>query len=174
MTREQLATRLHTVLAWAAPLILGLALAYVWSVAPGAIAVVATGSAGAAVLIAWVVLDYRQLRFRRRWARLLLEYRDAAIAANSRLAELEDTWLASALPCPEGPKMTRETLCAAQAAVSRTRAGAPRREEHVRRLQALIDACDVHRPLGPDGKHGVLHTPTCGCESPASDQSSAS
>lgn len=36
--------------------------------------------------------------------------------------------------------------------------------EHIDRLQRLINACDDHRPLGPDGKHGNRHTPTCGCE----------
>ena len=27
-----------------------------------------------------------------------------------------------------------------------------------------IIVLDHHRPLGTDGKHGDLHTPTCGCE----------
>lgn len=27
----------------------------------------------------------------------------------------------------------------------------------------LINLIDVHRPLGPDGKHDDRHTPTCGC-----------
>jgi len=34
-------------------------------------------------------------------------------------------------------------------------------------LDAIIDLVrliDVHRPLGRDGKHRDLHTPTCGCE----------
>lgn len=53
------------------------------------------------------------------------------------------------------PKMLRETLCLAQSALH----GA-----HVERLQQLIDECDRHRPLGPDGKHGHRHTDTCGCE----------
>jgi hypothetical protein len=62
---------------------------------------------------------------------------------------------------PDGPKMLRETLCAAQAALLHSRS---RRREHFERLQRLIDECDRHRPLGPDGKHGNRHTPTCGCE----------
>jgi hypothetical protein len=33
-----------------------------------------------------------------------------------------------------------------------------------RRLQEVIDELDKHRPLGPDGKHGFLHTRTCGCK----------
>ena len=60
-------------------------------------------------------------------------------------------------------KMLRETLCVAQ-----TRIGlhetSTRRDEHVQRIQRLIDEIDFHRPLGVDGKHGNLHTPTCGCE----------
>lgn len=66
---------------------------------------------------------------------------------------------------PDGPKMLCETLCVAQSRI----ANSPdifegRQREHIERLQRLIDACDTHRPLGPDGKHGDLHTPTCGCE----------
>lgn len=60
------------------------------------------------------------------------------------------------------PKMLRETLCVAQGMIGRS--NDPRREEHTTRLQRLIDSCDYHRPLGPDGKHGNLHTATCGCQ----------
>lgn len=52
-------------------------------------------------------------------------------------------------------KMTREALCAGQTYVN---------SHQSERIQAIIDQIDVHRPLGPDGKHGNLHTPTCGCE----------
>lgn len=31
-------------------------------------------------------------------------------------------------------------------------------------LGLAVIALDYHRPLGPDGAHGVWHTPTCGCE----------
>ena len=31
-------------------------------------------------------------------------------------------------------------------------------------VDVLIAMIDKHRPLGTDGKHGDLHTPTCGCE----------
>lgn len=31
-------------------------------------------------------------------------------------------------------------------------------------IGALIRVLDRHRPLGNDGKHGDLHTLTCGCE----------
>ena len=63
---------------------------------------------------------------------------------------------------PDGPKMLRETLCVAQTCVALS--GRPRDEGHLDRLQRLIDECDRHRPLGPDGTHGDRHTPTCGCE----------
>ena len=64
----------------------------------------------------------------------------------------------------DGPKMLRETLCVAQTHVGQSED--PRRGDHVARLQRLIDECDRHRPLGPDGKHGHGErcTLTCGCE----------
>lgn len=64
-------------------------------------------------------------------------------------------------------KATREALCLAQSAlIERKRQGwdigtVP---HHVLRLGLLIAEIDKHRPLGPDGKHGNLHTATCGCE----------
>lgn len=30
-------------------------------------------------------------------------------------------------------------------------------------IGALVALVDEHRPLGADGKHGDLHTLTCGC-----------
>ena len=68
------------------------------------------------------------------------------------------------LTVSDTPKMLRETLCVAQSAVCIVFAEEPRLREHVDRLQRLIDECDRHRPLGPDGKHGDLHTETCGCD----------
>jgi hypothetical protein len=65
---------------------------------------------------------------------------------------------------PDGPKMLRETLCVAQTLIGNSNLYADRRTEHVNRLSRLIAACDTHRPLGQDGKHGDLHTPTCGCD----------
>ena len=61
-----------------------------------------------------------------------------------------------------GPKMLRETMCVAQGAVLREgHAGA---QLHADRIASIIDVCDQHRPLGPDGKHGTRRcTPTCGC-----------
>jgi hypothetical protein len=59
--------------------------------------------------------------------------------------------------------MLRETLCVAQTEIGNSPWNEDRKREHIDRLQRLIDACDVHRPLGPDGKHGDRHTATCGC-----------
>lgn len=75
----------------------------------------------------------------------------------------------TAYTVPVPPKMLRETLCVAQAALAalgRTRPnyndGGPL-TTHTARLELLIRECDRHRPLGPDGKHDDRHTPTCGC-----------
>lgn len=60
-------------------------------------------------------------------------------------------------------KMTRETLCMAEAALVAMYGG----EEalpHVQRLSDIIFEIDKLRPLGMDGKHGNLHTEYCGCE----------
>jgi len=59
-------------------------------------------------------------------------------------------------------KMTRELFCIAQTEIGQS--GRNWSHSHIRRLQRLIDQLDKHRPLGPDGKHGDRHTPTCGCE----------
>ena len=53
-------------------------------------------------------------------------------------------------------KMLRETL-------SRAQSGRLTPEDSDR-INDLVAEIDRHRPLGPDGKHGDLHTPTCGCE----------
>lgn len=55
------------------------------------------------------------------------------------------------------PKLTREALCVAQHAPGLT-------ARQSTRLERLIDACDLLRPIGPDGKHGNRHTPWCGCD----------
>lgn len=64
----------------------------------------------------------------------------------------------------KNPKMLRETLCIAQNAISHSVHNRARLPWDSDTLQELIDACDVMRPLGPDGKHGDRHTPFCGCE----------
>ena len=65
---------------------------------------------------------------------------------------------------PDGPKMLRETLCLAATEIGNAPRNEDRKQQHLDRLQRLLDECDRHRPLGPDGKHGKLHTETCGCE----------
>lgn len=54
------------------------------------------------------------------------------------------------------PKELREQLCVQQTYAP----GKFTRNE----IQRLIDVLDLHRPLGASGKHGDLHTPTCGCD----------
>lgn len=65
---------------------------------------------------------------------------------------------------PKDPKSLRETLCTAQSTIANALHIMPDlKQRHVTILQMLIDECDRHRPLGPDGKHGNRHTDTCGC-----------
>ena len=59
-------------------------------------------------------------------------------------------------------KMLREHLCIAQFTVNQSKH--PRRKHVSDNLQALLDWCDQLRPIRPDGKHGDLHTPWCGCD----------
>lgn len=61
-------------------------------------------------------------------------------------------------------KMMREALCVAQNAILNLPSYSEHAKTHAATLQSMIDEIDVHRPLGPDGKHGELHTLTCGCE----------
>ena len=66
-------------------------------------------------------------------------------------------------------KGVRETLCVAQAALRKLPLGYSAGgsiEHHRAVLGRLIAEIDRLRPLGPDGKHGELHTETCGCERP--------
>lgn len=67
------------------------------------------------------------------------------------------------LVVPDSPKMLHETLCFAQTAI-RLHPDQTRTTKHGERLDRLISECERHRPLGTDGKHRDLHTPTCGCE----------
>ncbi|AWY05341.1 hypothetical protein SEA_MEMENTOMORI_87 [Microbacterium phage MementoMori] len=55
---------------------------------------------------------------------------------------------------PDDLKALREMLCRAQ------RLAGPMDSQ---RMGALIAEIDRNRPLGSDGKHGDLHTTTCGC-----------
>lgn len=60
------------------------------------------------------------------------------------------------------PKLMREALCVAQHAPGLS-------DRQSVRLERLIDACDLLRPIGPDGKHCNRHTPWCGCDDVPSD-----
>lgn len=57
-------------------------------------------------------------------------------------------------------KMLREALCAAEGYLLRS----AQYSAHGRHFSTLIHEIDNHRPLGSNGKHGTLHTRTCGCE----------
>ncbi|UDL16278.1 hypothetical protein SEA_KOZIE_82 [Microbacterium phage Kozie] len=63
-------------------------------------------------------------------------------------------------------KALREALAVAQAAVDWTYNGMEEADKPpvIARLGQIIAEIDRNRPLGPDGKHGNLHTPTCGCD----------
>jgi hypothetical protein len=56
-------------------------------------------------------------------------------------------------------KMLREDLCRRQVQQSDQWPSAI-----ASAVDVLINMIDKHRPLGDDGKHGDLHTPTCGCD----------
>lgn len=55
-------------------------------------------------------------------------------------------------------KMLREDLCRRQVQADQWPS------DIASAVDVLINMIDRHRPLGQDGSHGDLHTPTCGCE----------
>lgn len=63
----------------------------------------------------------------------------------------------------DSPKMLRETLIVAQAAIGVSPLGLDRKKGHMNRLQRMIDECERKRPLGRHENHDDLHTPECGC-----------
>lgn len=71
---------------------------------------------------------------------------------------------------PVTPKSLRETLCVAEFALQELGRQHPGYnaggtiDTHLAKIRLLIDECDRKRPTGPDGKHGNLHTPECGCD----------
>jgi hypothetical protein len=71
---------------------------------------------------------------------------------------------------PVSPKSLRETLCVAEHALQELGQQRPGYSaggsigHHMTVIAELIRECDRQRPLGPDGKHGDLHTPECGCD----------
>jgi hypothetical protein len=60
-------------------------------------------------------------------------------------------------------KSLRETLCIAQSAIAARVVDVQRQRLDIEKIGRLIADIDRQRPLGPDGKHGTLHTQTCGC-----------
>lgn len=58
------------------------------------------------------------------------------------------------------PKALHEAFCYAQTYLPDTDQGKYFRFV----LQDLLNELERQRPLGPDGKHGNLHTESCGCE----------
>lgn len=64
----------------------------------------------------------------------------------------------------DNPKMVREMLCVAQSAINLQPHIWGKYKSRAARLQNLIDQIDVQRPIGPDGRHGDLHTYYCGCD----------
>ena len=61
-------------------------------------------------------------------------------------------------------KCLRESLCLAQSAIGQYSSYEENKLGHIMRIQLVLDEIDKHRPLGSNGKHGKLHTETCGCE----------
>lgn len=70
---------------------------------------------------------------------------------------------------PVSPKMLLETLCVVEHAMHELERQRPDYNaggtiaSHLERIRQLMDECSRKRPIGPDGKHGRLHTPECGC-----------
>lgn len=72
----------------------------------------------------------------------------------------------STLRTPDSLKMIRESLCVAQTAMyyaDRLNTAQIRQSDYDR-ITRLIEDIDRQRPLGSNGKHGKLHTETCGCD----------
>lgn len=63
-------------------------------------------------------------------------------------------------------KSLRESLCVAQSAIGQTYVTnqTAYAMSHIGKIQEILDAIDILRPIGPDGKHGNRHTEHCGCE----------
>lgn len=69
-------------------------------------------------------------------------------------------WLSLTVTATDG-KMVQEALAAAEPHVE---------ERHLKHLGRLLSQLAEHRPTGPDGKHGDLHTETCGCDLTPEDE----
>ena len=110
-------------------------------------------------------LDAVRYRDRRRYANTQHPNNQAGADVHRLLAHMDSGTTLHLSDPADSIKMVRETLCVAQSAVSQNYAlNLDTRARHVQRLQRMIDECDRQRPLGSDGKHGNMHTPTCGCD----------
>ena len=128
-------------------------------------------------IVAWVTTadgkHFKGIRGRESWYGikddgLSIEIYDAANGTKLGVTKVEPLRVLAdyeyAYVIPDSPKMLRETLCVAQSRIGNRPYDEGRKQEHINRLQRLIDECERHRPLGIGGKHGDLHTPTCGCK----------
>ena len=89
-------------------------------------------------------------------ARIVVKYdwQARALMAEAAIAEVREI---HRIVSPHWrPKTLREKLCQQEWS-------APD-DETREAIARLIATLDRHRPLGSDGKHGDLHTATCGCE----------
>lgn len=69
-------------------------------------------------------------------------------------------WISLTVTATDG-KMVQEALTAAEPHVGL---------RHLKHLGRLLSQLAEHRPTGPDGKHGDLHTETCGCDLTPEDE----
>lgn len=65
---------------------------------------------------------------------------------------------------PHDPKMVHEAMCLAEGVISRQDVGVGRDVRYLQIISDFIKECERKRPLGPNGKHGNMHTAECGCE----------
>lgn len=83
------------------------------------------------------------------------------VIAAFRRTEVPEPSAGTVLHLTDSLKMLRESLCAVH-----LRSAGSDRMTHAGRIGRIIAEIDRQRPLGSNGKHGDLHTPTCGCERP--------
>lgn len=101
-----------------------------------------------------------------------LETSIAAVVHENNELRVENTRLRASVAQPQTTtlhtddhlKTVREALCVAQSAIGNFPNRPTNWPQHIPHLQHLIDDIDRQRPIGSNGKHGNLHTPTCQCE----------
>lgn len=113
--------------------------------------------------IAYTVIEVAQNKAPEEFVTLDFRYRIADALWDAGYRKASEHGAACLHVQPDEIKALRETLALAETAI------AQRDPEHrisadLERIGRLIAEIDRHRPLGADGKHGDLHTPTCGCE----------